>query len=145
MVKKAAAKTEMRSSVRASLDAAIAAGTEPKQNKRQSGRLMLSLGGKQYATLADANGKLTVNGQYYFKTARKEPPKNGFAADTPIIKKGPADYIRMLDGTEKMVRRYNPAKSDFTYSALGKQYYAKEREELMVAIPVRIQGTNKKN
>ena len=123
MVKKTA---EMKPSVRAALDAAIEAGTEPKQNRRQSGRLMLHLGNRKYLTLADSRGKLSANGRYFFSKSGREPPVSGFDPNTKVIKRGPTEFIRMLNGEEKQIRRWDAGKSDFNYTQLGCEYFKQD-------------------
>ena len=106
---------------------------------------MLHLGGKKYLTLADSSGKLSANGRYFFSKSGKEPPKSGFDPNTQVIKRGPSEFIRMLNGEERQIRRWDAGKSDFNYTQLGREYYKKERIEVMVGIPVSIRGTNKKS
>ena len=53
---------------RRKVDGAITEGKKPSDSRRGSSRLLLQTGvGKKYVELADARGKLTTAGKYYFE------------------------------------------------------------------------------
>ena len=52
---------------------------------RRSGNLVLKQG-KQFVTLASANGKLTKAGEYYFQKTGKEKPAGSFDTNQELVR-----------------------------------------------------------
>ena len=127
------------------VDGLIQSGVEPTQVAR-SGRLILRGAGKSSVTLADARGKLTEAGRHYFESTGKAKPRVGFDEAIPLERSGGREYIKYRDGSLKLARTWNPGKSDFVYTRLGKRYFELrgEVEEYVVHLPVVIDGRNKK-
>ena len=89
------------------VDALIAAGIQPTLVAR-SGRSILKGDGSSIA-LADAKGKLTAAGKYYYAKTGKERPRIGFDENTPLERDGGKEYVRYRDGSLKLARKWNPA------------------------------------
>ena len=134
--------------VRNQIDAAIAAGQRPRQVA--GGRTVLATGqgeggrARQYKVLADASGKLSKAGEYYYNEATQNEvkPNATFDPNQPTIRRGDSDWIRTKSGLQK-VRQFN-ANGTMTVTTLGQAYYANKHTEFIVKIPVIIEVTNSK-
>jgi len=136
--------------MRRSVDAAIAAGIQPRQVA--SGRTILATGQQrdgerllQRLVLADASGKLSKAGEYYYNEATENQvkPNGQFDPNQATIKKGDGDYIRTRGGALRKVRQFN-ADGTMHVTALQALYYKNKHTEFIVKIPVTIDGTNSK-
>ena len=59
------------------VDAAIAAGEQPRAPKASRG-LIVSIPGGRYRRLMDNRGELTAAGEYFFETSAQRAPDRGF-------------------------------------------------------------------
>ena len=55
-----------------------------------------------------------------------------------VVKRGASEYIKLRNGTEVIVRTWNGSKHKYTQT--GKRYFAKQKTEYIIEIPVNIIG-----
>ena len=91
---------------RQQIDTAIAAGRQPKRGV--SNRTTLATGGgpsgRNYLVLADAGGRLSDSGRYYYRQTGQAPPRAAYDRNQPLITRGRNDYVRAANGRERLVR-----------------------------------------
>ncbi len=81
------------------IDAAVAAGTQPKAPRSGLGLVLPT--GVRFRTLYDKKG-LTPAGKYYYEKSGIPPPgKFDYQQDAVRKGKGRSQFIKLLDGTEK--------------------------------------------
>ena len=87
---------------------AIAAGTVPSRGRSNQTtlRLQQNPGRSSYTVLARADGSLTKAGEFFYGEADQSQPRptSQFDYNTPLLTRGPSDYIRTKDGKESLVR-----------------------------------------
>ena len=118
---------------------AIAAGTVPSRGKsnQTSLRLQQIPGRSSYTVLARADGSLTKAGEFFYGQADQSQPRptSQFDYNTPLLKRGPDDYIRTKNGKESLVKSLK-ADGSVTLTRLGRQYFKRKSSEFVVSAPV---------
>ena len=101
-----------------SVDNMLAANALPQTTK--SGSLILKSGNKRH-TLLNSQGERTALGSYYEQKTANELPVGGFDPTQAPYRGagGNTEYIRMRNGEERAVRRYDPAENDYRFTKLG--------------------------
>ena len=97
------------------LDDEISNSTRTYRSK--SNNLLISLGGKSYATLQGSSGGLTPAGTYYYAQSNQEPPGE-FDGGT-LQQRGATEYL-VRSGSARVLRRLR--NGDYTYTPLGKRF-----------------------
>ena len=125
---------------------ALLAGTVPTRGR--SNQVTLSIkqnpGRSSFVLLARADGTLTKAGEFYYGANPSQPrPTSQFDYNTPLLKRGPNDYIRTRDGKESLVRSLK-ADGNVTLTRLGRQYFKRKSTEYVVSVPVQVSGTNRR-
>ena len=118
----------------------LAANARPQTTK--SGSLILKSGNKRHQLLT-SQGERTALGEYYEQKSRDELPVGGFDPTQAPFREGNTEYIRMRNGEERAVRRYDPAENDYRFTKLGKSFYARLKRNYVVQIPVKVKGKRK--
>ena len=94
----------LRFAAKLDLDAAVAAGHEPKAGVGGVG-LSLPIPGKRAARiLLNRHGLVTAAGAYYYDQSGKEAPTSGFDYNQQPTRAGQRHVIRLLDGTARRCR-----------------------------------------
>jgi len=108
----------------------------------KSGNVILK-SGKQYITLVKGN-TVTKAGQAYQQETNTDPKITIMDGATPYKKDkaGRTEYIETRFGP-KALRIWNTVEKKYRYTQLGKTYYNTAREEVIVHMPVRIEGRRK--
>ena len=76
---------------------------------------------------------LTAAGKFYFDQVGKEfSPLN---VDQPEIRRRRTKYMKMLNGTEKAIARFDNVSLEWRLTRLGKQVYAQKRVKYMILWP----------
>ena len=120
-------------------------GNEP---YAKNGRILLRTNAPFYNTatyrlLVDATGRKTAAGEYYEDVFNHQLLTEGvrgqsFDDKQAVIKRGASEYIKLRNGVEVIVRSWNGTK--YTYTQTGKRYFAKQKKEYIIEIPVNIIG-----
>ena len=88
-----------------------------------------------------AQGNPTKAGKYWFKTLKGAAiPDSRWDDNAATYRKpgGRTDFVKMRNGAEVQLRTWDPAKRDFTYTALGKKFYERRPKSYIVQVPVTI-------
>jgi hypothetical protein len=132
--------------VKEAMRIAIAGGTLPKRGRSNQTTLNLKRnpGRSSYVLLARADGSLTKAGEtYYGQNPSQIRPTSQFDYNTPIIKRGPNDYIRTRDGKESLIRSLK-ADGSTTVTRLGRSFFKNKQTEYVVQVPAIVSGRNRK-
>jgi len=111
----------------------IADNVQPKTPKSGIG-LYVSVGRKR-KVLINPRGELTPAGKYYYEKTNQDPPKSFDFAQIPQ-RKGRSLTINLLDGTKKIVSRFDNIAKEFKLTAIGKKFYANKKDRFTVLFPV---------
>ena len=123
--------------------AAIRAGRAP--HRGAGNRTILSLAAgvnrrqNRYVVLADAAGRLTPAGVWYYATTGAPRPRAAFSQDQELIRRGGNDYIRTRDWREALVRSLR-ADGTTRLTQLGHFFFRNRYREYVVHVPVTIRG-----
>ena len=120
-------------------------GNEPYQ---KDGRVLIRTNAPYYKTatyrlLVNASGNKTPAGEYYEDEFGQNLLTDGVKGQTfndkqGVTKRGASEYIVLRNGKEVVVRTWKGTK--YTYTAIGKRYFAKQKKEYVIEIPVNIIG-----
>ena len=120
-------------------------GNEPYQ---KDGRVLIRTNAPYYKTatyrlLVNASGNKTPAGEYYEDEFGQNLLTDGVKGQTfndkqAVTKRGASEYIVLRNGKEVVVRTWKGTK--YTYTAIGKRYFAKQKKEYVIEIPVNIIG-----
>ena len=117
---------------------AIAAGNEPRMSG--SDRFQLPLGGRKRKLLVRQDGAATPAGEYWSQQTGAALPQGIDYAQEPT-RIGPSDFIQVR-GKRRRLRTWDPSANAFKYTQFGIKWAAERRVEVVVSIPVLIQGRN---
>ena len=109
-----------------------------KVSSRGSNAMRLKLVDGKSIMLMNKQGKVTEYGKYWYDEVKKESrPRDGFDPNTEIIRRPNThtDYIRVRNGQEQPVRVWLPGKGKYSYTKLGRQYFAERPRRYIVSIP----------
>ena len=132
--------------VKEAMRIAIAGGNLPKRGRSNQTTLNLKRnpGRSSYVLLARADGTLTKAGEHYYgQNPSQIRPTSQFDYNTPIIKRGPNDYIRTRDGKESLIRSLK-ADGSTTVTRLGRSFFKNKQTEYVVQVPAIVSGTNRR-
>ena len=101
------------------LDNLITENVQPKTPKSGIG-LYISVGRKR-KVLVNPKGELTPAGKYYYEKTNQEPPKSFDFTQIPQ-RKGRSLTINLLDGSKKVVSRFDNIAKEFKITAVGKKF-----------------------
>ena len=110
--------------------------------KPQSGSVILKSGNKRH-TLLNSQGERTALGEYYEQKSNDELPVGGFDPTQAAFREGTAEFIKMRNGEDRVVRRYDPAENEYKFTKLGKSFYSRLKRNYVVQIPVMVKGKRK--
>ena len=123
-----------------SIDTMLAANAKPQSTK--GGSVILKSGNKRH-TLLNSQGQRTALGEYWEQKTADELPLSGFDATQSPFREGNTEYIKMRNGEERAVRRYDPADNEYKFTKLGKSFYARLKRNYVPQIPVKVKGRRK--
>ena len=121
-------KMSLNDDVKEAMRVAIAGGTFPKRGRSNQTTLNMKRnpGRSSYVLLARADVSLTKAGKYYYgQNPSQIRPTSQFDYNTPIIKRGPNDYIRTKDGKESLIRSLK-ADGSTSVTGLGRSFFQKQ-------------------
>ena len=140
----------MNQKVKDDLFMAHGLGNEPYQ---KDSRVLIRTNAPYYKTatyrlLVNASGNKTPAGEYYEDEFNQILLTDGVKGQTfndkqAVIKRGASEYIKLRNGTEVIVRTWNGSK--YKYTQTGKRYFAKQKTEYVIEIPVNIIGHRSAN
>jgi len=116
----------------------IANGVEPTVNSAGN---VVHKRGRGYVTLVRGN-RMTPLGQYYQSETGLSPAFN-ILPDAVPTRIGRTEYIRVRGGVDRALRSWDVAKGRWNYTRLGRSYYDRDREEVVVRLPTRVRGRHK--
>ena len=128
---------------RAQITTAVAAGRVPTHTHR---RTTLATGAgvgnrRHYIVLADHRG-LTPAGRAYYEHTQQEPPDRQVDLNQQPTRQGDSEYARDRQGRQMRLRTLR-ADGTFDYTAAGRHFYSRRQVEMVVHVPVVIEGTRK--
>jgi hypothetical protein len=119
------------------INVAIHAG---RQAHHTGNRTILTTGAgeRSYLVLAKPDGTLTEAGEIYYRlTGEQAPDRLDYTA--PVVRRGNTEYTRDRRGNLRPLRTLQ-ADGEFTYTTLGSHYFARQRSEYIVHVPVVCEG-----
>ena len=131
----------LRRQTRTAVDQSVLDGQVPRAPRSGIG-LVLPGSGRTRKVLVDQAGKLTAAGDHYYKSTNQQAPRQFDFAQQPE-RKGRSLFIRMLDGTQKAISRYDAVERSFKPTALGKRFLANRKDSYTVLFPSRVDLTRK--
>ena len=130
--------SQIRPQAKRAIDAAIAAGVQPKSGRTGIG-LSLAIPGARFRAIYSKNG-LTPAGKYYYEKTGIEPPGR-FDYTQDAVRRGRSQYIRLLDGTQKKISTWDNVNRKWKPTALGNTFYSNKVDRFTVLWPVKVQLT----
>ena len=118
--------------------AAVDAGREPRFTANE--RFTLPLEGRKRSLLVRSDGTATAAGTFWKNITGSNLPEGLDYYQEPI-RKGNTEYV-IIRGQERKTRTWNYVTDKFDYSRIGKLYYRNKKVEIIVDIPVLIEGRN---
>ena len=115
---------------------AIQAGRDPIRGK--NGNFLLRFG--QGFKFLIKNSEPTDAGRYWAEQSGRTLPSEGFDPNQQVVRRGRAEYITLLDGTERLVRSYDAARQRYAYSRLGNTFFKEQTSEWLASVPATIHG-----
>ena len=100
-----------------SIDTMLAASARPQNTK--SGSVILRSGNRRHI-LVNPTGQRTKLGDYYDQKTSADLPVEDFDPTQAPFREGNAEYIKMRNGEERVVRRYDPFDNEYRFTKLGK-------------------------
>ena len=119
------------------LRAAIAAGSTPQI--ASTGATVLR-DGRRFKQLVTSAGKLTEAGTLFEDETGTKLDQNSYATGQTPRRQGNAEYISMRRGQDRVVRRWDAAMSKWSYTAIGKKFFAQKRIDYIVKVPATFTG-----
>ena len=119
------------------LRAAIAAGGTP--HVAASGATVLR-DGRKFKQLVTSAGKLTDAGRLYQGETGTVLETNSYDTAQAPRREGNAEYISTRRGQDKVIRRWDAAMSKWSYTAVGRKFFAQKRIQYVVKVPVTFEG-----
>ena len=104
---------------------------------RGSNALRLKLVDGKSVMILNNKGEVTEYGKFWYNEVRKEAlPRAGFDPETPIIRRQLTDYIALRNGQEAVVRTWHTGEGNYTYTKMGRQYFADKPRRYIVSVPI---------
>ena len=101
---------------------AIQAGRDPVRGK--NGNFLLRFG--QGFKFLIKNGEPTDAGRYWAEKSGQTLPTEGFDPNHQVQRRGRAEYITLLNGTERLGRSYDAARQRYAYSRIGNKFFKEQ-------------------
>ena len=98
-----------------SVDNMLSANARPQTTK--SGSVILKSGNRRH-TFVSTTTERTQLGEYYEQKTNTDLPVGGFDPTQAQFREGNAEYIKMRNGQERVVRRSDPADNEYKFSKL---------------------------
>ena len=98
------------------------------------------LGARTFQVLVRADGQVTREGAYYNQLSGEADGDRRFDPNQPVSRRGNTEYIRDRSGREVALRTLQP-NGDWANTRAGLTYFERARAEVIVQIPIIIQGT----
>ena len=130
--------TQIRPPAKRAIDAAIAAGAQPRAGRSGIG-LSLAIPGARFRAIYGKNG-LTPAGKYYYEKTRITPPGR-FDYTQDAVRRGRSQYITLLDGTQKKISTWDNVNRKWKPTALGNTFLTNKIDKFTVLWPVKVQLT----
>ena len=86
--------------------------------------------------------RMTPLGQYYQSETGLSPAFH-ILPDAVPTRIGRTEYIRVRGGVDRALRSWDVAKGRWNYTRLGRSYYDRDREEVVVHLPITVRGRRK--
>ena len=125
----------MTKRMRESVEAAIAAGEEPRPPTRGPGLVLRTPGGKA-RRLIDPSGHLTPAGAHYYETTARDPPSAGIDPTAAPTIQGSRRVVKLLNGKTAAVSIWDGVQRKWRFTRLGLKYYAESQDMYVVTFPV---------
>ena len=117
------------------VDAAIAANAQPRAPAGGRG-LLLGVPGGRARKLMTATGALTPTGEYYYSRLAQEAPRHALDYAQQPERRGNRTSVKLLDGRKAIVRSWDPVRSEWRYTKLGRDFYKDSVDRYVVTFPV---------
>ena len=85
----------------------------------------------------DGNGSLTEAGEYYYATTEQRAPTARLDYGQQPERRGSRATVKLLDGRKATVRSWDPVRSKWRYTKLGKDFYKDSQDSYVVTFPVK--------
>ena len=85
----------------------------------------------------DGNGSLTEAGEYYYATTEQRAPTARLDYGQQPERRGSRATVKLLDGRKATVRSWDPVRSQWRYTKLGKDFYKDAKDSYVVTFPVK--------
>lgn len=128
------------SKARESMDSMLTADATPQTAK--SGSVILKSGNRRHILVSPIRER-TKLGEYYEQKTSNELPVGGFDPTQAPYREGNTEFIKMRNGQDRAVRRYDPADNEYKFTQLGKSFYSRLKRNYVVQLPVKIRGRRK--
>ena len=132
--------TTIRRKTKTAVDAAIAADAQPKIPKSGIGLVLKH--GRQRQNLVSQAGVLTAVGKYYYEKTDTSPPQRFDWGQNPV-RKGNSLFIKLLDGSNRAVSRFDILEKTFKPTVLGRKFFSNRQVMFLVLIPCSVILTRK--
>ena len=119
------------------LSDAVGAGATPKIGP--SGVTTLHHG-RRFKQLVTSGGALTAAGDAYEEEMGVTLETTSFRRDQLPRREGNVEYLKMRKGDDRISRRWDTAKGEWRYSALGKAFYNTRVSQHIVKVPATFTG-----
>ena len=85
----------------------------------------------------DAAGVLTPTGEYYYSAIAQEAPRHALDYAQQPERRGNRTSVKLLDGRKAIVRSWDPVRSEWRYTKLGRDFYKDSVDRYVVTFPVK--------
>ena len=85
-------------------------------------------------------GTITTAGRRYQELTGSTLESFAYNPDQVPKRRGNAEFITMKSGKEKVIRNFDPATSEYSYTTLGKRFFKDVRKEYIVKVPAKFVG-----
>ena len=132
--------SRIRKELRSSLFDAAASNLQPHTLGVQ---LMLKLPNRQRGvTLVNSRGQVTPAGRFFYEARGQAPPSSTFDPTQTPISRGGREYIRLLNGTEVLVRSY--LRGQWHFTKMGRMWASQVKTRYILKMPVHPERTDGK-
>ena len=117
---------------------------EVRPRKTPSESVILRVGAN-HRVLVGTGGAVTAAGRLYEELSGETLETWSYDTNQTPIRIGNAERIKLRGGREKLVRSWDATADDgrgeYRYTALGKRFFSRERQEYIVRVPASFTGT----
>ena len=85
----------------------------------------------------DSSSGLTEAGEYYYATTAQRAPTAGIDYAQQPERRGNRATVKLLDGRKAVVRSWDPVRSQWRYTKLGRYFYKDAMDSYAVTFPVK--------